>query len=294
MRWNERAAAGLRRIAIRSILLSTVAVSGLLGVPGVVLAAGEFDPAFGTAGLTVDQFSSAPTPYSIGADVVVAPDGKIVVAGQVNDAAGNPAIGVARYLPDGQLDTAFGAGGAVVLQVGQGPTPVSNPFYSDLAVMPDERIVIAGTATDSAGHPAAAIVRLTPAGALDPTFAGGEVVQQLGESVTPESELYGLALEPSGKLVVTGFASDAQGKHEFIAERVGVNGEPDGSFGVGGLFRRQLGGGSSEPESLGTDVLELSEGDYVFCAKASDSATSNAFALAKLTSSGQLDLGFGS
>jgi uncharacterized delta-60 repeat protein len=281
-------------------LLAGFSLSVSISVSVAYSAPGAFDPAFGVGGLTVNQFSSAVSPASISADVAAAPGGKIVAAGQINDSAGHPEVGVARYLPNGQLDTSFGAGGAFVFQPGLGASPSSYALYSALAVMPDGRIVLAGTATDSEGRQGAFVARLTASGALDPTFAGGYVAEQLSDKAapTPFSEFLGLALQPDGKVVVTGERTDAAGKNEFIAERFNTNGSLDGSFATGGVFVQQLGTGSgsspSTPDSLGTDVILEPNGELVFSAQASDSSTSYAFAVLKLTSGGQPDLGFGS
>src|SRR5262249_31072124 len=65
---------------------------------------GSPDPTLGRAGLVTTQFGGNDS-GGVGA---LQPDGKIVVAGAVGLSGGTATIGLARYLPDGRLDTSFG------------------------------------------------------------------------------------------------------------------------------------------------------------------------------------------
>src|SRR4051812_43426309 len=74
--------------------------------------AGALDPTFGAGGVATTALSPG---WDRAYAVAVQPDGKILVGGEYN---GNGSIGagdfaVARYLPDGTLDTTFGTGGRV-------------------------------------------------------------------------------------------------------------------------------------------------------------------------------------
>ena len=94
---------------------------------------GEPDPTFGTEGIVITNvgvpaFSNA---------LIQQPDGKLVTAGQV---AGGPIdMLLARYLPDGGLDPAFGTGGIVVTDVGGKERPTA------LLQQPDGTLVVAGS-----------------------------------------------------------------------------------------------------------------------------------------------------
>jgi uncharacterized delta-60 repeat protein len=271
-------------------LAAALAVGASAGAAQAVVP-GEFDSSFGTGGVSINQFSPPTKPISLATDVVDAPEGKVVAAGAVYDTEGNQEVGVARYLSNGQLDPTFGAGGAVGIQFGQGPKPRSLALYSALAVLPDGRIVIAGQASKEE-HEAAFIARLTASGGLDPSFSGGKVVQQLGLGASPSSTFYGLYQQPDGKVVVTGSATGAEGHEEFVAERFSSTGSPDGTFGTGGVFRRQFGVKEKEA-SLGADVIPIGS-EYAFAGRATDSKETTAFLLVKLTAGGALNLGFGS
>jgi uncharacterized delta-60 repeat protein len=271
---------------------------------GVAQAApGEFDPSFGSGGVAINQFSPAPEPNGIGVDVAPAPEGKVVVTGAVVDSNGNTAVLIARYLPNGQLDTSFGSGGAEILQAGlegerEGKKfrPFSEGLFSALSVTSDGHIVVAGEATEKEGFDCTFVMRLKPNGELDPLFGGGIIRKQLSKAEKfPTSAWFGLALQPDGKLVLAGEGQSAEGNNEFVAARLSSSGVPDPTFGEGGFVHRQLGKGEKpeQAESAGTDVLVEPSGELVFSAEASDAKGNAAFALARLTSTGAFDLGFG-
>jgi uncharacterized delta-60 repeat protein len=263
---------------------------------------GQFDPAFGTDGAMINQFSSAPSPLSIGVDVAPAPEGKVVACGEIADPEGHIALGVVRYLADGALDPSFGTGGVVIMQLGlegevegKKTTPESACLYSGLAVLPDGRIEMAGAATDKERNFTTLVVRLKANGELDPTFAGGFLRQQLGntEFAKPVSEFFGLAVQPDGKTVLAGFGTDKEGRKEFVAERLTSGGVPDPGFGKAGVFRQQFGKFVTEPRSAATDVIVQPSGQLVFSGQANLAEEGFGFALVALTSAGKLNPGFG-
>ena len=95
------------------------------------LADGTLDPGFGDGGMVTTDIQ--PDQQEEALAVAVAPDGGIVVVGYSGFDA---TMALARYLPDGSLDPAFGAGGIV-----GGSTP--GMLYA-VAVQPDGRVVVAG------------------------------------------------------------------------------------------------------------------------------------------------------
>jgi uncharacterized delta-60 repeat protein len=99
-------------------------------------------------------------------------------------AAGSAVVGtreqfaLARYNPDGSLDTTFSGDGKQTTPIGTAGDGDSADF---VGVDSDGRIAIAGDANINADE-RSALVRYTPDGELDPTFgAGGMVTQQDGQ-----------------------------------------------------------------------------------------------------------------
>ena len=78
-------------------------------------------------------------------------------------------MGAVRYLPSGALDKTFGKNGAAMTaftNFNNSPAPV--------ALQPDGKIVVAGTASSADGTVSEfAVARFTASGALDGTFGTG-------------------------------------------------------------------------------------------------------------------------
>jgi uncharacterized delta-60 repeat protein len=114
-------------------------------------------------------------PYAnedIAAAIAVQADGKIVVAGYAwNNAGGidQNACVLARYLADGQPDTAFNSGSRVVFNFN--PVGLENDCYLDsVALQADGKILAAGHRARS-GAESAIMYRFNADGSLDATFA---------------------------------------------------------------------------------------------------------------------------
>lgn len=104
---------------------------------------GSLDTAFGNNGRVITDFDNDNDyAHAIG----IQSDGKIVVAGNVSilvypQQFRRFAAGLVRYNTNGQPDPTFGNSGQVVTQVGESTT-----YASDLAIQPDGKILVAGTA----------------------------------------------------------------------------------------------------------------------------------------------------
>ncbi|HEX5633502.1 MAG TPA: hypothetical protein VFX50_09745, partial [Gemmatimonadales bacterium] len=98
-----------------------------------------------------------------------------------------------------------------------------------VAVQRDGRVVIAGQVEgDGPGTDDVMLLRLTPDGRLDSTFAGqGVVVRHLGG---PVDKIRAMALTRDDRIVCVGHSDDA-----FTVMRFTTDGVPDESFGVSGV-----------------------------------------------------------
>ena len=140
------------------------------------------------------------------------PDGKILVAGAVRGDKGYT-LAVKRVLPDGLADSTFGGSGSGIAQV---PFWRYYEFASVLALQPDGRILVGGTAADSLGrglcHPAGCldypvVARLEPDGSLDTVFNGsGAIALAIGKEnedlsgVQDSGTLAKISLNPDGTI----------------------------------------------------------------------------------------------
>src|SRR6185436_6027017 len=99
-------------------------------------------------------------------NVVLQPDGKIIVAGwtvQQSGLASDVSLAVARYNPDGSLDTTFGGGSGKVLT----PLGYFGLGQTDVALQPDGRILVALAQYDLNDNDYGLLVRLNADGSPD-------------------------------------------------------------------------------------------------------------------------------
>jgi uncharacterized delta-60 repeat protein len=152
---------------------------------------GSLDPGFGAGGKVITTFGGIDQASA----VTLQPDGKIVVAGQT-DTGVSIDFALARYMPDGSLDGAFGSGGRVTTNF----TGTSDDLGSAVALQSDGKIVVGGASNGNF-----ALARYTPGGILDTAFGtAGTVTTNLGG----EDALHALALQPDGAIVAVGESAD--------------------------------------------------------------------------------------
>jgi uncharacterized delta-60 repeat protein len=129
------------------------------------------------------------------------------------------------------LDPSFGSGGLAHVVDWVGEPAFLADGTSDVAVQPDGKIVVAA---DGHGEDTFfwAVMRFLPDGRLDPGFGvGGAAVL----SQTDPGDARGIALQPDGKILVTGAAWCEE--KCFAAARLTPDGQLDPSFGDGGIVR---------------------------------------------------------
>ncbi len=204
-------------------------------------------------------------------DMVVQPDGKIVVIGYANKSANDCDFGIIRFNADGSLDTNFGSGGLVMVDF-TGKFDVG----TSVALQPDGKILVAGYSVVSGYQ--FSLARLNTDGTLDTTFDGDG---KLTTDVSTQSFDYGetVLVLNSGKILVGG-----QSNGEFALVRYDSNGSLDTTFGSSGIALTQMGAASTIYE-----LSELPDGKIL----AAGDADSD-FGLACYTADGALDTTFGS
>ena len=213
-------------------------LAGLLLLPVGVTAqeAGDLDVSFGLAGEVITDFGDT----EMGRALALQPDGKIIVVGNTgpmfNENSGEVTslarFAVARYLPDGTLDTTFGGDGRVTtaFQLGT-PNGADGPAQA-VALQPDGKIVAAGYASGTAPGSGIsfALARYLPDGSLDATFSGdGKVTTDIGALLGlpgANARAFAVVLQPNGKIV-------AVGGNFFV--RYHADGALDDTFGEGGV-----------------------------------------------------------
>ncbi len=174
---------------------------------------GTLDPAFGTAGIKTIDYGGSET----ATDVLVQPDGKIVVSGYTDTDEL-----VVRLNASGTPDTGFDVDGKVTLPFG------AAAYGNAVALAADGKIVVGGYVYD-ADDPDLTAVRLLANGTPDPSFDGDGL-----KRIDPGTLDYGsdVLVQPDGKILVTG-TSDAQ----FLAVRLTGGGALDQSFDGDGFVK---------------------------------------------------------
>lgn len=181
---------------------------------------GAFDTTFGTNGVVQTLFPDSP--QSWGTCIAVQPDGKIVMGGFAQTGSTSPfEFAVARYMPNGTLDTTFGTNGKVVTDI----VPTDSDQITDMSLQPDGKIVVIGVGgSNTVGM--MTVVRYLPNGALDTSFADNGIVSFSNSySYSPS-----VALQTDGKLVFGG-----GGNGVFAIYRYNSNGTADTTFGNNGF-----------------------------------------------------------
>jgi uncharacterized delta-60 repeat protein len=250
---------------------------------------GSLDSGFGSGGKVVtDFFGARDQAFS----VALQPDGKIVVAGRANTSFEVQSdFALARYNPDGSLDTSFGSGGKVTTEF----SGSSDGEATALALQPDGKIIVAGSAFGSSSSPMPgsdfALVRYNPDGSLDSTFgAGGKLTTDFFGLSDMAS---GIAIQSDGRIIAAGTASFDRFSpfSDFALARYHPNGSLDSTFGVGGKTTTDLSGTGDRA----SDLLLQPDGKIVAAGDAFDFTNfDSAFALARYRLDGSLDSSFGS
>lgn len=168
-------------------------------------AGGLLDPTFGTSGRVTTNFADGDT--GAGGDrahaIALQGDGKIVVAGQaeLDQGLDSKDFALARYNPNGSLDTTFGGDGKVTTDfvAGQRASDVANAVL----VQPDGKIVAGGLTGATGGATLFGLARYNTNGSLDTTFGGdGKVSTDSRGRIVRAMTVQPVGL--NGRLVVAG------------------------------------------------------------------------------------------
>lgn len=192
---------------------------------------GTGDASFGAHGSLsvrlVGVFRSPGPDEAVQGQVVVTPDHRLLVVGGSVQTAQSDSFELARFLPDGSPDPAFGRDGRVSVDIA---------FGSDTAfaatVAPDGRITVVGQTgylTPGPWDNNIAVLRLLPDGAVDESFGrNGVVTTHVPGSVN--SSAGAVALGSDGRIIVTG-----RGSSPFAVLRYLPDGTADPAWSANGM-----------------------------------------------------------
>jgi len=193
---------------------------------------GTLDTTFHGDGMVNTGFGSGR--IDVATDLAIASGGKLVVVGSTCDGSEeNCNFAIARFNPNGSLDTTFSADGKVTTDFG------GSDNGWGMVIQSNGKIVMAGY-SEVPGDSRFALTRYNPNGSLDTTFsADGKVLTNPILGVN--DWIYGLVIQSDGKLVVAGMTGDF-GSREFILARYNSNGSLDNTFSGNGWLTTDFGG----------------------------------------------------
>ena len=239
---------------------------------------GLLDMSFGTNGkVTTDFVGKRDIIYDLAIDA----SGKIIAVGLAFGSSGQ--WGIARYNPDGTLDTSFGSGGKFMLDFSSAGIDSAQAVKIDA----NGKIVVAGYGGGGSSGFDFVTVRLNTNGVLDTSFGTNGIVRTGIGSGSLSDRAYALSIDAGGKIVVggTGFKSN----FDFALVRYNSDGSLDSSFGTSGVVTTPIGSGHDYIYALMHD----SNGKIMAVGYADGGATDFDVALARYNSDGSLDSSFG-
>ena len=231
-------------------------------------------------------------------------DGKLIAAGW-DTTDGTRRWRIRRFAADGSLDTTFGSSGLVSLFDGSGSDQVF-----DVEVDASDRILLAGYVqttvevsqgkggkTKTETRTVSTVVRLLADGDLDTSFGDGGV---LSLDVLEGRRIDDMLVQPDGKILLASsvFVTSGKGKDKTTSTaiavvRLGTDGGPDTSFGVGGMAVDDVSGDNDVPHLHGLALQ--SDGSILVSFRRSSATWSlvSAWNIARYDSGGARDDSFG-
>jgi len=217
--------------------------------------------------------------------LVVQSDEKLVAAGYSNNGTQN-VFALVRYLPNGKLDSSFGAGGIVTTAIGS----LDDKAFALAIQKSDEKLVVAGysyNGTQNVFALARYNINVTGKtdGTLDTSFGTGGIVTTAIGSL--DDKAFALAIQSDNKLVVAGYSLQGT-QYKFALVRYNTDGTLDTGFGTGGIVTTAIGAIDDEAFALAIQ----SDGKLVAAGRSKINTTNGnvyEFALVRYNTGGSLD-----
>ncbi len=246
------------------------------GVLLKLLPDGTMDPDFGVNGVVTYKAGKSTGPVA----AAVQADGKLVVTGVCVVDSVDIDWNVARFLPNGNLDTSFNHIGWVYHNF---LTREDIPF--DIMVEPNGNIFVSGCA---GVYPKAnfSFLRLLPDGSKDPDYGIAGSLQT--DFANNHDIAYTTVRTPDQKYLVSGTVRDSITNYNFALARYLYNGSLDTSFGLGGKLTYDFKG----PIDYGLYMIRQPDDKYLVCGE-NNVLSHNRYVVARFDRDGQLDNAFG-
>ncbi len=231
MKISSLAVSRVTRRLLSAVVLATSTLT-LLCFHANAQVPGSFDTTFGSTNGYISALAIGTNDDDRANAIALQPDGKIVIAGTCARNLGNTFC-MARLMPDGSLDTSF-IGPNTTSGNGKFLMTVAGAITADavaVAVQPDGKILVAGTCLQRF-----CIARLNENGTFDTSFVGPSGTSaghfSFSISVDEEDQLYAMALQADGKIVLAGGCDESSTSTRtlFCAARLNSDGSLDSGF----------------------------------------------------------------
>ncbi len=235
---------------------------------------GTFDKSFGTNGIVIngdDQYGENPRA------IIYQPDESIIVTGSVQVGAATLLCAIFKYEEDGTPDLTFGENGLVKTIVPEG----FNPSFGIL--QEDGKIITGGSLLGNTIE--SLILRFTTEGVVDSSFGTNGVARI--NYFNEDHNAYSVAFQADQKLLVVAGITHS-GKRDFCVLRYTTNGTIDSTFGTNGRVITPFSSGSNTAHAV-----SVQDDQKILLAGFLGTTPNHDFALARYTTTGSLDAGFG-
>ncbi len=235
---------------------------------------GTLDNSFGDKGIVTTSVGGASEIKSI----AIQPDGKIIAVG-IPRSNLNHGFLLARYKPDGSLDSSFGTDGKVI-------TLISGDFdgAQSVIVQTNGKIVVGGYGGFNQNQ-AFALARYNKNGTLDTSFSEDGI--QTTSFNNARDYVTSLALQQDGKIIAAGFTVINEIPN-FALARYNTDGSLDNTFGLEGKLISGLNNLGSEAWSLA-----IQNNGKIIVGGSFGSTDDSNFGLIRYNIDGSIDKSFG-
>lgn len=265
--------------------LRTAAVASALIALGTstFAQAGSLDAAFANAGKYVQDFGAQDNLTKVR---VQPADQKLVAVGTALTQAFSGQLLVVRLNPDGTLDNTFNGTGTLVI------TAFNESYAYDLFFQADGRIVVVGARADANFQFSMLALRLNADGTLDTSFGTGGFSEP--EISAADDFAYAVAPLSNGQMLLAGTAVDGSFNNQPVVVRMNADGSVDSGFGSNGVAALPV----TDEDNTFWNVGLQSDGSIVASGHLDQGLTGGGqfnqdVLVARFTSDGQLDTGFG-
>lgn len=241
---------------------------------------GKLDTSFGDSGIVVIEIMGF---YGeIFGSLAFQSDGKIVAAGYGSRSGNDSSHTImARFHPDGSLDSSFGTNG--ILIGGSGRT-------YNLYIQDDDKILLAGQVSKgtASNRFRFSVLRYNSDGSKDASFGSNGKVYI---PITDFSEAYSITVQSDGKILVAGHCNSTVHTpgSDFALTRLHSDGTLDTNFGSNGKLTTSFPG-----PGKAFNVKVQIDGKIVVLGQARQDTGNHHIALSRYHSNGSLDTSFGS